>query len=102
MPDLVAEVRSGEYEAECRQQCAYNLPCMVAFAGGSVTYRTSLHGTFSSLVTDPSLQVRTTVAAAFHQVRSSSIGTLFIYVHNNVISGSLFRIFFLSFPIKSK
>lgn len=68
MPDLVAEVRSGEYEAECRQQCAYNLPCMVAFAGGSTTYRTSLHATFSSLVTDPSQQVRTTVAAAFHQL----------------------------------
>nr|XP_053639069.1 uncharacterized protein LOC128693421 [Cherax quadricarinatus] len=68
MPDLVAEVRSGEYEAECRQQCAYNLPCMVAFAGGSTTYRTSLHETVSSLVTDPSQQVRTTVAAAYHQL----------------------------------
>nr|XP_045601306.1 serine/threonine-protein phosphatase 4 regulatory subunit 4-like isoform X1 [Procambarus clarkii] len=68
MPDLVAEVRNGEYEAECRQQCAYNLPCMVAFAGGSTTYRTSLHDTVSSLITDPSQQVRTTVAAAFHQL----------------------------------
>ncbi|KAK7070393.1 Serine/threonine-protein phosphatase 4 regulatory subunit 4 [Halocaridina rubra] len=68
MPDLVAEVRSGEYEAECRQQCAYNLPCMVAFAGGSTNYRTSLHSTVSSLITDPSQQVRTTVAAAFHQL----------------------------------
>ncbi|XP_050713956.1 serine/threonine-protein phosphatase 4 regulatory subunit 4-like [Eriocheir sinensis] len=68
MPDLVAEVRSGEYEAECRQQCAYNLPCMVAFAGGSTTYRTSLHSTVSSLLTDPSHQVRVTVAAAFHQL----------------------------------
>ncbi|XP_071540603.1 uncharacterized protein [Panulirus ornatus] len=68
MPDLVAEVHSGEYEAECRQQCAYNLPCMVAFAGGSTTYRTSLHDTVSSLITDPSQQVRTTVAAAFHQL----------------------------------
>ncbi|MPC19459.1 Serine/threonine-protein phosphatase 4 regulatory subunit 4 [Portunus trituberculatus] len=68
MPDLVAEVRSGEYEAECRQQCAYNLPCMVAFAGGSTSYRTSLHSTVSSLLTDPSHQVRITVAAAFHQL----------------------------------
>ncbi|KAG7159415.1 Serine/threonine-protein phosphatase 4 regulatory subunit 4-like, partial [Homarus americanus] len=79
MPDLVAEVRSGEYEAECRQQCAYNLPCMVAFAGGSTTYRTSLHDTVSSLVTDPSQQVRTTVAAAFHQLCtlvSSEVGLL--------------------------
>lgn len=68
MPDLVAEVRSGEYEAECRQQCAYNLPCMVAFAGGSTAYRTALHPTVTSLITDPSHQVRSTVAAAFHQV----------------------------------
>lgn len=68
MPDLVAEVRSGEYEAECRQQCAYNLPCMVAFAGGSTNYRSSLHTTVSSLINDPSQQVRTTVAAAFHQL----------------------------------
>ncbi|KAK4302712.1 hypothetical protein Pmani_025211 [Petrolisthes manimaculis] len=68
MPDLVAEVRSGEYEAECRQQCAYNLPCMVAFAGGSTAYRTALHPTVNSLITDPSHQVRSTVAAAFHQV----------------------------------
>ncbi|CAL4097287.1 unnamed protein product, partial [Meganyctiphanes norvegica] len=68
MPDLVCEVRSGEYEAECRQQCAYNLPGMIVFAGGSTHYRTTLHSTLSSFVTDPSLQVCTTISRAYHQL----------------------------------
>ncbi|XP_076036119.1 uncharacterized protein LOC143022060 isoform X2 [Oratosquilla oratoria] len=68
MPDLVAEVRSGDFEAECRQQCAFNLPGMIVFVGGSKIYRTSLHSTFCSMVADPSNHVRATVAASFHQL----------------------------------
>lgn len=68
MPDLVAEVKNGEYEAECRQQCAYNFPAMVLFAGGPTGYRKHLHDILISFVTDPSLPVRNTIALSFHQV----------------------------------
>lgn len=69
MPDLVVEVRSGEYEAECRQQCAYNLPAMIVFAGGPPGYRKhQLHEALLSFITDPSLPVRNTLALSFHQV----------------------------------
>ncbi|RXG70491.1 Serine/threonine-protein phosphatase 4 regulatory subunit 4, partial [Armadillidium vulgare] len=68
MPDLVAEVKNGEYEAECRQQCAYNFPAMVLFAGGPTGYRKHLHDILISFVTDPSLPVRNTIALSFHQL----------------------------------
>ena len=93
MPDLVSEVRTGSYEAECRQQCAYNLPGMMVCAGhvpapqehhdaldttppppdssSEATkpgWRETLLPALTSFVSDPSVPVRVTTARAFHQV----------------------------------
>ncbi|XP_071963727.1 serine/threonine-protein phosphatase 4 regulatory subunit 4-like [Antedon mediterranea] len=52
---------------ECRIASAFNIPCMVLFAGAR-NFKRELHGTFASLCDDPHPMVRSTIATGFHEI----------------------------------
>nr|XP_002737817.1 PREDICTED: serine/threonine-protein phosphatase 4 regulatory subunit 4 [Saccoglossus kowalevskii] len=66
-PNVLNIFEEDDRYAECRQDAAYNFPCMVLFAGPR-NFKTELYSTFSSLCDDPSKLVRRTMSCGFHEV----------------------------------
>ncbi|XP_071835230.1 serine/threonine-protein phosphatase 4 regulatory subunit 4-like isoform X3 [Apostichopus japonicus] len=66
-PRIQALYKEEERQRECRHQSAFNLPCMVLFAGAK-NFKSELHSSFASLCDDPEEQVRISLAKGFHEV----------------------------------
>lgn len=69
MPDLLPQPYSekSDLHAECRQQCSYNFPAMVLFAGPD-NFVDLLYPTFASLASDPTWRVRCTLSKGLHEI----------------------------------
>lgn len=69
MPDLLPtmEMDKSELYSECRLHCAFNFPAMVVFAEPS-NFVDMLYPAFVDLASDPSWNVRQTLALGLHEV----------------------------------
>lgn len=77
-PRILALYKEEDRQKECRHQSAYNLPCMVLFAGAK-NFKSELHSSFASLCDDPEEKVRISLAKGFHEVAKllgSSVGVI--------------------------
>ena len=53
--------------SQCRENAAYNFPAIAVFAGRE-TFKHKLYESFSSLCSDPNINVRKNIASGFHEI----------------------------------
>ncbi|XP_064621258.1 serine/threonine-protein phosphatase 4 regulatory subunit 4-like isoform X2 [Lineus longissimus] len=63
----ITELFKQDSHEECRQNAAFNFPALVLF-GNPKSFKSQLYPAFTALCTDPSVNVRKSVAAGFHEV----------------------------------
>jgi len=67
LEEFGASSERGEESHECRRWAAYNFPAMVQLVGLK-SFKVELAASFTLLCNDPSIHVRVTAAAGFHEV----------------------------------